>query len=312
MTENDVNDAPQTHFDKNVPVVDTGLGWSLLQARIARSAVREQKAAAARFRVVLLAGMAVAVVAVVGVVAAAALGLFGGGDQIASIDGTTTSTAVGGTTVASGATTSTSPSTETTTAGGATTGSSLPVIELMGEPKLDYLHPDYSYGLADAVVLATVVEELPFRQNPLAYQPDDPDGTEHQPVVYKAYVLSVEKAFGPETIPGTLTVFAHGSGTVVLEGVTYEVRNDWPLDAAVGDRLLLPLTKDRYYGTPELEEDEYWVQANWAVFSVDTSGLCTRVAGREFSESWEVANEFSVSYLEGVAIEQGKAASVVE
>ena len=240
-----------------------------------------------------------AVVFSCGVLLGAAVGLASCGSQIASESSAQRSTTTG-------------VSQASTTIAGITTSSSLPVIELLGEPKLDYLHPEYSYKLADAVVLATVTEVLPFRQNPVAYQPDDPDGTEHQPVVYKGYVLSVERAFGPDTIPGTITVFACGNGTVVVDGVTYEVRNDLPLDAAVGDRLLLPLTKDRYYGTPEPTEDEYWVQAPWAVFSVDANDRCMRVTGRQFSEEWKAANEYSLSFLEDVAVAQGKNPSVIQ
>jgi hypothetical protein len=240
-----------------------------------------------------------AVVFSCGVLLGAAVGLASCGSQIALESSAQRSTTTG-------------VSQASTTIAGITTSSSLPVIELMGDPKLDYLHPEYSYKLADAVVLATVTEVLPFRQNPAAYQPDDPDGTEHQPVVYKGYVLSVERAFGPDTIPGTITVFACGNGTVVVDGVTYEVRNDLPLDAGVGEQLLLPLTKDRYYGTPEPKEDEYWVQAPWAVFSVDANDRCMRVTGRQFSEEWKAANEYSLSFLEDVAVAQGKNPSVIQ
>jgi hypothetical protein len=263
-----------------------------------------------------------------GVLLAAAVGLASCGSQIAiepsAQQSTTTGVSQASTTIATlsdatadvptegqTTTTSTEPTTPTTFAG-ITTSSSLPVIELMGDPKLDYLHPEYSYKLADAVVLATVVQVLPFRQNPVAYQPDDPDGAEHQPVVYKGYVLSVERAFGPDTIPATITVFALGNGTVVVDGVTYEVRNDLPLDAGVGERLLLPLTKDRYYGTPEPKEDEYWVQAPWAVFSVDANDRCMRVTGREFSEERRAENEYSLSFLEDVAVAQSKNPSVIQ
>jgi hypothetical protein len=240
-----------------------------------------------------------AVVFSCGVLLGAAVGLASCGSQIALEPSAEQST-------------TTAVSQASTTIAGITTSSSLPVIELMGDPKLDYLHPEYSYKLADAVVLATVTEVLPFRQNPAAYQPDDPDGTEHQPVVYKGYVLSVERAFGPDTIPATITVFARGNGTVVVDGVTYEVRNDLPLDAGVGERLLLPLTKDRYYGTPEPTEGEYWVQAPWATFSVDANDRCMRVTGREFSEEWKAGNEYSLSFLEDVAMAQGKNPSVIQ
>lgn len=188
------------------------------------------------------------------------------------------------------------------------------VIEITAEPKFQYLVHKYSYYTAEAVVLGTVIEELPLRLNPLA--PFDGSGgtgearSEHQPVVYKGYSLEVNKAFGPETIPGRIVVYALGNGTVSLDGAAYEVHADLPLDAGPGDRLFVPLTKVAYFGTPQLEPHEYWVQANWAVFAVDESSRCTRVTGVEIDP--ESGHEFSLSELEGVALGEGKTPSLIE
>jgi hypothetical protein len=84
-----------------------------------------------------------AVVFSCGVLLGAAVGLASCGSQIAIEPSAEQST-------------TTAVSQASTTIAGITTSSSLPVIELMGDPKLDYLHPEYSYKLADAVVLATV------------------------------------------------------------------------------------------------------------------------------------------------------------
>lgn len=178
------------------------------------------------------------------------------------------------------------------------------------EPKYQYLNTDYAYYTAEAVALATVVDVLPLRRNPLAGT-GDPDGpSEHQPIVYKGYVLQVEKAYGPGSISERITVYALGNGTVVLGGVTYEVREEYPLDASPGDTFFVPLTKAAYFGTPELEQDEYWVQANWAVFAVDDNGRCTRVTGADLDP--ESRSEFPLSSLENVALEQGKLPSLVD
>ena len=91
----------------------------------------------------------------------------------------------------------------------------------------------------------------------------------------------MEKAYGPDTIPERITVNTLGNGTVVLDGVTYEVREEFPLDASPGDTFFIPLVKAAYFGTPELKQDEYWVQANWAVFAVDDNGRCSRVTGAD-------------------------------
>jgi hypothetical protein len=205
--------------------------------------------------------------------------------------------------------TTTLSTTVTTILEGSTTGASLPVIQIQTEPKLDYMSYPYSYFTAEAVALATVVEVLPLRRNPLA-QTGSPDGSnEHQPIVYKGYVLEVEKAYGPDTIPKRITVYALGNGTIELHGVTYEVREEFPLDAGPGDRLFVPLMKVAYFGTPELKADEYWVQANWAAFAVDESGHCTRVTGAEVDV--ENRSEFPLSFLEDAAVEQGKEPSAV-
>jgi hypothetical protein len=194
--------------------------------------------------------------------------------------------------------------------GGTTTGLSTPMIQMQAEPKYQYLITDYAYYTAEAVALATVVDVLPLRRNPLA-PTGDPDGpSEHQPIVYKGYVLQVEKAYGPGSIPERVTVYALGNGTVVLGGVTYEVREEYPLDASPGDTFFVPLTKAAYFGTPELEQDEYWVQANWAVFAVDVNGRCTRVTGADLDP--ENGSEFTLSFLENVALEQGKEPSLVD
>ena len=192
------------------------------------------------------------------------------------------------------------------------TGSSLPVIQIQTEPMRGYMYLGwpYSYYTAEAVVLGTVVEVLPLRRNPLAGTGESDGSSEHQPIVYKGYVLEVERAYGPETIPKQITVYALGNGTVELDGTTYEVREEFPLDASPGDRLFLPLMKVAYFGTPELQEDEYWVQANWAVFAVDDNGNCTRVTGADIDR--EVRSEFPLSLLEDAAVEEGKEPSVVD
>jgi hypothetical protein len=205
--------------------------------------------------------------------------------------------------------TTTISTTVTTILDGSAAGSSLPVIRIQAESKLEYMSYPYSYFTAEAVALAEVVEVLPLRRNPLAGA-GDPDGpNEHQPIVYKGYVLEVEKAYGPDTIPKRIMVYAVGNGTVLLDGVTYEVREEFPLDVNPGDKLFVPLVKVSYFGTPALKQDEYWVQANWAVFAVDDSGTCIRVTGAEVDP--ENRSEFPLSFLEDAALEQGKEPSVV-
>ena len=173
-----------------------------------------------------------------------------------------------------------------------------------------YLSPDYSYYTATAVVLGTVVEVLPLRRNPLAETADPAAPGEHQPVVYKGYVLEVKKAYGPESLPGRITVYALGNGSVVLDGVTQEIREEFPLDADLGDTLLIPLVKSARFGTPELAVGEYWVQDNRAVFAVDEEGHCTRVTGADIDP--ESASRFLLSELETIAVEQGKNPSAVD
>ena len=205
--------------------------------------------------------------------------------------------------------TTTVSTTVTTVLDGSATGSSLPVIQILAKPKLEYMSYPYSYFIAEAVALATVVEVLPLRRNPLAGA-GDPDGANpHQPIVYKGYVLQVEKAYGPDRIPERITVYALGNGTVLLDGVTYEVREEFPLDVGPGDKLFVPLVKVSYFGTPDLKQDEYWVQANWAVFAVDDNGTCTRVTGADLD--LETRSEFPLSFLEDAAVERGKEPSVV-
>ncbi len=181
---------------------------------------------------------------------------------------------------------------------------------LGAEPNYMYLGPSYSYYTAQAVVLGTVVEVLPLRRNPLAGMGNPASSTAPQPVIYKGYVLQVEKAYGPNSIPERITIYALGNGTVVIDGKPEEVREELPLDASVGDRLLVPLMKMAYFGTPELGSDEYWVQANWAVFAVDGNGHCTRVTGTELDP--ESGHEFELPYLEHVALEKGKQPSLIE
>ena len=190
-------------------------------------------------------------------------------------------------------------------------GSSVPVIQIQTDPMLGYMYLSwpYSYFTAEAVVLGTVVEVLPFRQNPLAATGDSDGPTEHQPIVYKGYVLEVEKAYGPESVPERIIIYALGNGTIELDGTTYEVREEFPLDVSPGDRLFVPLMKVAYFGTPELEADEYWVQANWAAFAVDNNSNCTRVTGADIDR--EVRSEFPLSLLEDAAVEEGKEPSVV-
>jgi hypothetical protein len=207
-------------------------------------------------------------------------------------------------------TSTTVSTTVTTILDGIATGSSLPVIQIQAEPKLEYMSYPNSYFTAEAVALATVVEVLPLRRNPLAETGDADGPNEHQPIVYKGYVLEVEKAYGPDAIPKRITVYALGNGTVVLDGTTYQVREEFPLDASPGDTIFVPLVKIAYFGTPELKQDEYWVQANWAVFAVDDNGNCTRVTGAEVDP--ESRSEFPLGFLENAAIEQGKQPSLVE
>ncbi len=174
-------------------------------------------------------------------------------------------------------------------------GSSLPIIQLQDQPNPEYLSPVNSFIIADAIALATVTEVLPLRGNPLAGAPDTLGQNERRPVVYKGYVLEVEKAYGPDSIPKTITIYALGNGTVALDGTTYQVREKYPLDVQPGDRLLLPLVKFTPFGTPDLKADEYWVQANCAVFAVDAFGDCERVTGADLMP--ENRNEFSLAEL---------------
>lgn len=195
-------------------------------------------------------------------------------------------------------------------ADGGANDSSLPVIQVQDDPNLWYMTPHYSFIAADAVALAKVVEVLPLRRNPLAGPQDSERSDEHQPVVYKGYVLEVEKAYGPDSVPRRITIYTLGNGTIELDGVAYEVRTEYPLDADPGDRFFLPLMKVAYFGTPELGQDEYWVQANWALFAVDDSDNCTRVTGADVDP--ENGSEFPLSELEGIAVEKGKKPSLIQ
>ena len=177
-------------------------------------------------------------------------------------------------------------------------------------PGIMYLSPVYSFYHAEAVVLGTVIEALPHRLNPLAGS-ENPDGSNgHEAVAYKGYVLGVEKAWGPGSMPRRITIYALGNGTLVRDGETQEVREEFPLDAGLGDRLLVPLMKLAYFGTPELQPHEYWVQSNAAVYEVHDDGRCTRVTGMELDP--ESGHEFPLSELESIAVERGKAPSAVE
>lgn len=202
-------------------------------------------------------------------------------------------------------TTTTLSTAVTTILKGGASGASAPVIQIQTDPMLRYMSLNWSYSFftAEAVVLGTVVDVLPLRQNPLA------DTGEHQPIVYKGYVMEVEKAYGPESVPGRIIIYALGNGTIELDGTTYKVQEEFPLDVSPGDRLFIPLMKVAYFGTPELEADEYWVQANWAAFAVDSGSNCTRVTGADIDR--EVRSEFPLSLLEDAALKEGKKPSVV-
>jgi len=154
-------------------------------------------------------------------------------------------------------------------------------------PDLPYLSPFYSFYHAEAVVFGTVVEALPL-----------------------GYVIEVEKAFGPSSIPRQVTVYALRDASTALEDGTQEVQENFPLDVNTGDRLLVPLVKISYFGTPELEPDEYWVQSNVAVYEVHEDGLCTRMTGQELDP--ESGHDFPLSELEGIILGQDKAPSRIE
>ncbi|MBC7293123.1 MAG: hypothetical protein H5T84_03255 [Thermoleophilia bacterium] len=195
----------------------------------------------------------------------------------------------------------------------ATTSSSLPVIEnLSGIPMPQYVHPEWVYEKADAVVLGRVVDVLPFRKNPLAGQPEEDPAKEHLPVVYKGYVLSVETAWGPATIPKTITVYTWGTGIFAENGKQYEVRDNLPLDLSTGEQVLVALTKTAYFGTPELKRDEFWAMAPWATFRVDANGRATRATGQEIAKAENVSNEFSLSALESIVVTRGKKTSAIQ
>ena len=72
----------------------------------------------------------------------------------------------------------------------------------------------------------------------------------------------------------------------------------------------MPLMKVPYFGTPALTADEYWVQANWAIISVNDTGNCMRATGADIDR--EVRSEFPRSALEDTALEQGKEPSVIQ
>lgn len=175
---------------------------------------------------------------------------------------------------------------------------------------LVYLSPDYSYYTAETVVLGTVMEVLPLRRGLLAGTGDAEESDEHQPGVYNGYVLKVERAYGPKSVPERITVYALGTGAAVLDGVTQEAQEEHPLDASLGDRLLMPLMKAAHSGTPDLQPDEYWVQANWAVFAVDDLGRCMRATGSGIDP--ESRHEYPLSELEDIALEQGKQPSLID
>jgi hypothetical protein len=70
-------------------------------------------------------------------------------------------------------------------------------------------------------------------------------------------------------------------------------RDEFPLDASLGDTFFVALVKTAYYGTRALKQNECWVQANWAVFAVDDNGRCTRVMGADVDP--ENRSEYTLS-----------------
>jgi hypothetical protein len=159
------------------------------------------------------------------------------------------------------------------------------IIRGTGLHKAQSFDPEWVYERCDAVVLGRVLEELPFRRNPLAGQPDteSADGTiEHFPIVYKGYVIEVEEAFGPESIPRIITVYAMGTGVFVDEnGDKYQVVEDYALDLVEGDVTFVPLGKFPEFGTPPLKEDEFWAGAPQVAVTVNSDTTVRWVMGGE-------------------------------
>jgi hypothetical protein len=178
------------------------------------------------------------------------------------------------------------------------------VITLSSEPKTFLLDPVQATDLSEAVIVGHVKEVLPIRENPLASEAANPvEGSEPPaPVLYKGYVVEVERAYGATPVNPTITVYTMGSGAWTRDGVTYTVDVEYGCDLEVGDAIVAPVTKSNYYDTPELKGDEYWFVASFAVFRI-SDGVADRVTKSiyQFAAAEKASNRYNLSDLESIA-----------
>ncbi len=128
MRQKETNeDTVQQAYLKNLPTVDSEQGWVRLQGQLTEQAASRSAESERRRRIPILAmGIVGAAAVIVALVAAAALGVFGGGAQVASVDVTAVLPSGGSTTVA---TTSAGPVTESTTLASAPTTAGAIVVD---------------------------------------------------------------------------------------------------------------------------------------------------------------------------------------
>lgn len=96
------------------------------------------------------------------------------------------------------------------------------------------------------------------------------------------------------------------------EGREFEVRDELPLDLAPGDGIVVPLTKTPYFGTPELNDDEYWAMAPWATFRVNAKGAAIRPTGQALADRQKIPNQFTLSALEKAVTDNGMKSSAID
>ncbi len=176
-------------------------------------------------------------------------------------------------------------------------------VEFSEAIALEILDPSVAFSRAESVVVAEVVEELPLRRNPLADPnpaegPDDPMAP--LPVIYKGYVLKVQRVLGGKPVPEVVTMFCMGSGRREENGEVVEVVVDTGLSLALGDTVVAPLYKFPRFGTP-LGENEYWLVHEVVIFRLDEKGEAKRVLACGAGENIGASDIYTVESLSSVA-----------
>ncbi len=159
-----------------------------------------------------------------------------------------------------------------------------------------------AFSRAESVVVAEVVEELPLRRNPLADPNPDARGPDDAPlpVIYKGYVLKVQRVLGGKPVPEVVTMFCMGSGRCEENGEVVEVVVEEDLSLALGDTVVAPLYKFPRFGTP-LGENEYWLVHEVVIFRLDATGEAKRVLAHGAGESIGASDTYTVESLSSVA-----------